>query len=61
MTLIRRLGAEVGMLGGDVMEVAPPFRDKPDSTERTVALAVRYLHDAGCGPPLIGLKNQGMS
>ena len=43
--LIRRLGAEVGMLGGDLMELAPPLRDKPDSTERTVALAVRYLRE----------------
>ena len=45
VTLIRRLGREVGMLGGDIMEVAPPLRDKPDSTERTVALAVRYLRE----------------
>ncbi|HSO34143.1 MAG TPA: arginase family protein [Labilithrix sp.] len=43
LTLIRRIGEEVGMLGGDIMEVAPPLRDKPDSTERTVGLAVRYL------------------
>jgi hypothetical protein len=27
------------------MEVAPPLRDKPDSTERTVGLAVRYLRE----------------
>jgi agmatinase len=45
VTLIRRIGAEVGMLGGDIMEVAPPLRDKPDSSERTVALAVRYLRE----------------
>lgn len=43
--LIRRLGKEIGILGGDVMEVAPPLRDKPDSTERTVGLAVRYLRE----------------
>lgn len=43
--LIRRLGKEVGMIGGDVMEVAPPLRDRPDSSERTVALAVRYLRE----------------
>jgi agmatinase len=43
--LIRRLGREVGLLGGDVMEVAPPLRDRPDSTERTVGLAVRYLRE----------------
>ena len=40
--LIRRLGAEIGMIGGDVMEVAPPLRDKPDVT---VGLAVRYLRE----------------
>ena len=45
VTLIRRLGAEIGMLGGDIMEVAPPLQDKPDSTERTVGLAVRYLRE----------------
>jgi len=45
VALIRRLGAEIGILGGDVMEVAPPLRDKPDSTERTVSLAVRYLRE----------------
>jgi agmatinase len=43
--LIRRLGKTVGILGGDVMEVAPPLRDRPDSTERTVGLAVRYLRE----------------
>jgi agmatinase len=43
--LIRRLGRTVGVIGGDVMEVAPPLRDKPDSTERTVGLAVRYLRE----------------
>jgi arginase family enzyme len=43
--LIRRLGSEIGLLGGDIMEVAPPLRDKPDSTERTVGLAVRYLRE----------------
>jgi agmatinase len=43
--LIRRLGKSVGLVGGDVMEVAPPLRDKPDSAERTVGLAVRYLRE----------------
>jgi agmatinase len=45
VALIRRLGETVGILGGDVMEVAPPLRDRPDSTERTVGLAVRYLRE----------------
>lgn len=43
--LIRRLGKTVGVIGGDVMEVAPPLRDRPDSSERTVGLAVRYLRE----------------
>lgn len=43
--LIRRLGRDIGMIGGDVMEVAPPLRDRPDSSERTVSLAVRYLRE----------------
>jgi arginase family enzyme len=45
VALIRRLGETVGIIGGDIMEVAPPLRDKPDSTERTVRLACRYLHE----------------
>ena len=40
--LIRRLGKSVGVIGGDVMEVAPPLRD---SAERTLDLAVRYLRE----------------
>ena len=43
--LIRRLGAEVGLLGGDVMEVAPSLTPRPDSVERTVGLAARYLKE----------------
>jgi agmatinase len=43
--LIRALGARFQLLGGDVMEVAPPLQDKPDSAERTVGLAVRYLRE----------------
>jgi arginase family enzyme len=43
--LIRRLGRDVGLLGGDVMEVAPPIQKTPGGAERTVALAVRYLRE----------------
>jgi agmatinase len=43
--LIRRLGRDIGILGGDIMEVAPPLGDKPDSSERTLGLAVRYLRE----------------
>ncbi len=38
--LIRRLGERVGLVGGDIMEVAPPLG--PDNGARTVALAARY-------------------
>ena len=43
--LIRRLGREVGVIGGDVMEVAPPLGPTAEATARTVALAVRYLRE----------------
>lgn len=39
--LIRRLGRDVGIIGGDVMEVAPPLKE----TDQTVKLAVRYLRE----------------
>jgi len=45
VALIRRLGSEIGLIGGDVMEVAPMLRPRVDSGERTVALAVRYLRE----------------
>ncbi len=45
VALIRRLGAEVGLEGGDVMEVAPLLTRKPDSAERTLSLAARYLRE----------------
>ena len=43
--LIRRLGREVGLIGGDVMEVAPPLGPTPEAAARTVALAARYLKE----------------
>lgn len=39
--LIRRLGRTVGIIGGDVMEVAPPLKEN----DQTVRLAVRYLRE----------------
>jgi agmatinase len=45
VALIRRLGAEVGLLGGDVMEVAPSLTRTPYSLERTVGLAARYFRE----------------
>lgn len=41
--LIRRLGAGVGLVGGDIMEVAPPLG--PEGGARTVALAARYTRE----------------
>lgn len=52
--LIGRLGREVGLIGGDVMEVAPALSRTPQSVERTVDLGVRYLTatlDAALGAP----------
>ncbi len=40
--LIRRLGREVGLLGGDIMEVAPVLSSTP---QVTVGLAARYLKE----------------
>ncbi|BDG03899.1 arginase family protein [Anaeromyxobacter oryzae] len=41
--LVARLGGEVGLAGGDVMEVAPHVVRSAGGGERTVALAARYL------------------
>ena len=41
--LIRRLGAEIGLLGGDIMEVAPPLGRAAGSAQATTELAARYL------------------
>jgi agmatinase len=43
--LIRRLGREVGLAGGDVMEVAPPIARTPGGAERTLGVAARYLRE----------------
>ncbi len=43
LALLGRLGREVGLLGGDVMEVAPPLGPTPADVEATVALSARYL------------------
>ncbi|HEX9291448.1 MAG TPA: arginase family protein [Anaeromyxobacteraceae bacterium] len=43
--LVRRLGREVGLAGGDVMEVAPPLAHGDGEPERTLALAARYLRE----------------
>ena len=43
--LIRRLAREVGIVGGDVMEVAPPIARTPGGAERTLGVAARYLRE----------------
>lgn len=43
--LIRRLGAEIGLCGGDIMEVAPPLRQIPRGAQKTTLLAARYLRE----------------
>jgi arginase family enzyme len=45
VALIRRLGAEVGLCGGDIMEVAPPLGRGEGGAEKTTALAARYLRE----------------
>jgi arginase family enzyme len=43
LELIARLGREVGLVGGDVVEVAPPLGPTAESSKRTVDLAARYF------------------
>lgn len=43
--LIRRLGREIGLIGGDLMEVAPALRPRPDSSSRTLAVAGTYFRE----------------
>ncbi len=45
VALVRRLGKEVGLAGGDVMEVAPGIAGTPEGNARTLSLAVRYLRE----------------
>jgi agmatinase len=42
LELIARLGREVSLCAGDVMEVAPPVARTPDGAKRTLDAAVRY-------------------
>lgn len=41
--LIARLGKEIGFCAADCVEVAPPLGPTIDATDRTVALAARYV------------------
>ena len=40
--LVRRLGREIGLTAGDLMEVAPPIARTPDGAARTLDVAVGY-------------------
>ncbi len=43
--LVGRLGREIGLAGGDVMEVAPAIARSAGGGERTVELGARYLRE----------------
>ncbi len=43
--LVRRLGREVGLAGGDVMEVAPAAARTPGGAGRTLGTAARYVRE----------------
>lgn len=43
IALIRRLGREIGLIGGDIMEVAPALENPRGSIGPTTKLAARYL------------------
>jgi len=43
--LVRRLGREVGLVGGDVMEVAPLLARTPGGADRTLGVAARYFRE----------------
>jgi len=45
LRLIRRLGREIGLCGGDIMEVAPPLRQVPRGAHKTTLLAARYFRE----------------
>jgi agmatinase len=52
--LIRRLGREVGLVGGDVMEVAPLLARTPDGADRTLGVAARYFRETA--DALLGVR-----
>jgi agmatinase len=43
--LLRRVGREVGLAGGDVMELAPGLGRTPEGSAASVGLAARYLRE----------------
>jgi arginase family enzyme len=45
VALVHRLGREIGLAGGDVMEVAPGIAATPEGNRRTLSLGARYLRE----------------
>ena len=45
IALIRRLGAEMKIIAGDIMEVAPPLGPTPADSERTCRLGATYFRE----------------
>jgi agmatinase len=45
VALVRRLARDVGLAGGDLMEVAPGIAATPAGNERTLEVATRYLRE----------------
>ncbi len=45
LELIRRLGREFELTGGDLVEVAPALGPTPQDTEQTLVLAALYLRE----------------
>jgi agmatinase len=45
VALVRRLAKDVGLAGGDVMEVAPGLAGPPGAADVTVSVAARYLRE----------------
>jgi agmatinase len=43
--LVRRVSRDVGLAGGDVMEVAPGIAGSAEANERTLEVATRYLRE----------------
>jgi agmatinase len=59
VALVRRLAREVGLAGGDVMEVAPGIAATAGGNERTLAVAARYLRETIAGA--LGERGAGAS
>jgi guanidinobutyrase len=55
LELIARLGREVGLIAGDLMELAPPLGPTPEAANATIEIGAKYLRatmEAALGAPL---------